>query len=168
MICDICGKNEAQVKLIAVIDGMRTERNLCMRCMEQQKQQLRSDGMQSMLSAIIARTRRDESGFGNVRCSHCGLSLEAFRKSSRLGCAQCYTDFKVQLRPLLQRLHGATRHTGRIPAMVDEETRITSELEQIRREMEVAVACEEFEQAAILRDKLRTMSAAMGEAKAHE
>ena len=166
MTCDACQKNEATVKLVAIIDGVKTERHLCASCMEKQKRQLRSEGMQSMLSAIISSARKTANQ-PSLRCSNCGLSYDEFRKTSRLGCAQCYDDFKVQLKPLLHRLHGSTQHVGRVPELVDEELKTSTKLDQLRREMEIAIACEDFEQAAILRDALRGLTAETEESGAH-
>lgn len=158
MICDACGKNEATVKLIAIIDGVKTERHLCNECVEKQKQQVRAQGMQSMLSAIISSARRPAVQNVGHRCSQCGLSYDEFKRTSRLGCAQCYKDFRPQLKPLLQHLHGGTHHVGRMPERVDEALKSKSRLDQLRRDMDIAVACEDFEQAAVLRDELRAMT----------
>lgn len=138
------------------------ERHLCGECVEKHKQQMRAEGMQSMLSAIISSARKATANSSTLRCSNCGLSYDEFRKTSRLGCAQCYHDFNAQLRPLLLRLHGRTQHAGRMPERVDAELKAQSRLEQLRREMEVAVACEDFEQAATLRDELRAITAKEG------
>lgn len=161
MICEVCNKNEATVKLIAIIDGVKTERHMCAECVEKQKRRVRAEGMQSMLSAIISSARKNQEG-SSLRCSGCGLSYDEFRKTSHLGCAQCYDDFRMQLRPLLIRLHGRTQHAGRMPEKVDETLRTSTELEQLRREMEVAIACEDFEQAAELRDRLRALTTCEG------
>lgn len=160
MICDACNKNEATVRLIAVIDGVKTERHLCGECVEKHKRQMRAEGMQNMLSAIIAGARSASVQQPGLKCSKCGLPYDAFRKTSRLGCAQCYEDFRTQLKPLLTRIHGRTDHMGRMPEHVDETLKHNSRLEKLRREMEVAVACEDFEQAAVLRDELRAMNTA--------
>lgn len=155
-MCDGCKQNEATVKVIAIINGEKTERHLCAECMEKQKRKARVEGMQSMLSAIITGAR--QSGLSSeLRCPQCGLSFDAFRKSSKLGCAHCYAAFRIQLHPLLMRLHGRTQHHGRIPERADSRLKQNAKLEQLRREMEIAVACEDFEQAAVLRDAIREM-----------
>ena len=160
MICDACNKNEATVKLIAIIDGVRTERHLCTACVEKHKRQMRAEGMQSMLSAIISGARRVGEQHSALKCDHCGITFDAFRKSSRLGCSHCYHAFRSRLKPLLARLHGRTVHEGRVPEHVSESVTAENRLERLRREMEVAVACEDFEHAAVLRDQLRSMTVA--------
>lgn len=162
MMCEACNEREATVKLIAIINGVKTERHLCGECVEKQKQRVRAEGMQSMLSAIISGARRSQDGQAGLKCSGCGLSYDEFRKTSRLGCAQCYKDFDAQLKPLLIRLHGSTHHAGRMPEHVDEPLREQSALDHLRREMEVAIACEDFEAAATLRDQMRALTPCEG------
>ncbi len=160
MFCDECKKNQATVRLVAIVDGKRTERNLCAACMAQKKLNLRADGVQSMLSAIWNSASRATARHPGLRCSRCGLEYDDFLKTSRLGCAQCYADFRAQLKPLLVRLNGRAKHAGRVPERADESIKAQSRMEQLRREMEFAVVCEDFEQAALLRDELRTLAAA--------
>ncbi len=159
MLCDDCKKNPATVRLIAIVDGNKTERNLCASCVARQKLQLRSDGVQSMLSAIISGAGKTTIKHPGLRCSACGMEYDDFLKTSRLGCAQCYQDFRAQLRPLLIRLHGRAQHAGRVPERVEDSLKALSRMEHLRREMDLAVACEDFEQAAALRDEMRMLAA---------
>lgn len=155
MLCDLCKKNTATVRLIAVMDGTRLERNLCASCVAKQRSQLRTEGVQSMLSAIIEGASRAPQRHPGLCCSACGMEYDDFLKTNRLGCMQCYLDFREQLRPMLLRLHGHAEHVGRVPEHVDGAQATVSHVERLRRQMEVAVAMEEFEQAAALRDALR-------------
>ncbi len=160
MLCDDCRKNPATVRLIAIVDGNKTERNLCAACVARQKLQLRTDSSQSMLSAIISGANRMTMKYPGLRCSACGMEYDDFLKTSRLGCAQCYQDFKAQLRPLLIRLHGRAQHAGRVPEHVNDSLKVLSRMEHLRREMDLAVACEDFEHAAVLRDEMRELASA--------
>lgn len=159
MLCDDCKKNEATVRLVAIVDGNKTERHLCPACMQKQKMQMRAEGVQSMLSAIWSGANKTTVRHPGLKCSRCGLRYDEFVKTSRLGCAQCYEDFRAQLRPLLIRLHGRGQHAGRVPERADDMLRAGSRMEQLRREMDIAIACEDFEQAALLRDELRALTA---------
>lgn len=160
MLCDDCGKNQATVRLVAVIDGNKTERHLCPACMQKHKLQMRAEGVQSMLSAIWSGVNRTIVKHPGLACPCCGLAYDEFVKTSRLGCAQCYEAFRAQLRPMLVRLHGRGQHAGRVPERADDSHKAGSRMEQLRREMDVAIACEDFEQAAVLRDELRALAAA--------
>lgn len=157
MICDECKKNQATVRLVALIDGNRTERNLCSACMLRQKLQIRTDGAQSVQSAMWSGANKTTVRHPNLRCPRCGMSYDEYAKAERVGCAYCYEEFRAPMRTTLQRVHGRAQHIGRVPACVDDLVRMKSRVEQLRREMDVAVACEDFEQAASLRDEIRAL-----------
>jgi protein arginine kinase activator len=94
----------------------------------------------------------------SMRCAFCSMSLADFRESGRLGCASCYTTFDQSLRALLRRVHGNAKHAGRQydappPDLLHEVTALGELRERLRR----AIAQEEFEQAAQLRDQIRGM-----------
>ncbi|MCL1964717.1 MAG: UvrB/UvrC motif-containing protein [Firmicutes bacterium] len=160
MLCDECNKNQATVKLIAIIEGNRTERNLCTACMAKQKGKMRAIGIQGMLSAIWNAANKAAMRHPGLACSRCGMEYDIFLRTGRLGCSQCYQDFRAELRPLLIRLHGHSQHAGHVPERIDEASKANSRVDRLRREMEIAVACEDFEQAALLRDELRALTMA--------
>jgi protein arginine kinase activator len=102
-------------------------------------------------------TTSDEQRVGRVQCPRCGLLYSAFRETGRLGCAECYVAFQFQLRPLLRRIHGDTRHKGKVPAR---DAQVPSRSRQIQRlfdELQRAVEREEFEKAAGIRDEIRRL-----------
>ena len=51
-----------------------------------------------------------------IKVCECGWTLQEFAKGSRLGCQKCYQTFCEELSPILQRFHGATQHTGKVPS----------------------------------------------------
>ncbi len=115
-----------------------------------------------------------------AQCPGCGLPFASFRQHGLLGCAICYTAFADQLGPLLDRAHdGATHHTGKMPRRIlpggaDAGTlapdapggapsppKPTIDLQdilhreaQLRKQLQSAIAAEQFERAACLRDEL--------------
>jgi protein arginine kinase activator len=88
-------------------------------------------------------------------CEGCGMAFGRFRKSGLLGCPDCYTAFEKQLESMIEGAHaGASTHVGRTPNRSDEVV----DLQRIRRklveELDQAVASEQYERAATLRDRL--------------
>jgi len=92
-------------------------------------------------------------------CPVCGISFFDFRKKGRLGCPHDYVCFSEQLGPLMMSIHGSETHTGKVPKRfkADDDTRLN--LIKYRRELEEAIAGEEYERASQLRDKIKEMSA---------
>jgi protein arginine kinase activator len=74
-----------------------------------------------------------------------------YRAGGRLGCPQDYRVFSAGLLPLLQRYHGATRHVGKAARRAEgAEHRL-----RLRTRLREAIAREDYEEAARLRDQLR-------------
>ncbi len=99
------------------------------------------------------------------RCPSCGSTYAEIRRTGVLGCAVCYTTFRMQIEGLLQRIHGAARHRGKAPAAafagsttaageVDAEA-AGRLLARLKSQLRVAVEMEAFEDAAALRDRIR-------------
>jgi len=92
-------------------------------------------------------------------CPVCGISFFDFRKKGRLGCPHDYVCFSEQLVPLITSIHGSEAHVGKAPkrCKTDDDTR--TNLIRYRRELEEAIAHEEYERASQLRDKIKEMEA---------
>lgn len=113
-------------------------------------------------------------------CPHCGLEFTAYAQSNLFGCADCYHTFAPQVAELVQRYHGATRHVGRVPGgltapvltvdaqqmdpiqlakLVAEQRRIAkhSARQSLTLALADAVAGEQYERAAALRDQLSAL-----------
>lgn len=74
-----------------------------------------------------------------------------------MGCDKCYAQFKDRLLPLLKRVQGNTRHSGKLPRRVGDGLRTKRELERLQEELERAVKAEEYEKAVVLRDKIKSI-----------
>ena len=91
------------------------------------------------------------------KCPSCHMRSSDFRKTSRLGCATCYRTFAGELAPILEDMHRGDRHTGKVPrnaAVIREE--------ELRLQLEEAVAAQRFEEAARIRDAIRELEAGSG------
>lgn len=158
MLCDQCRERDAVVHLTQIVDAEVTQLHLCEKCAAAKGIEttvaLPKHPLGDFLHAV--QQHGTPAAGDQVRCAYCQTSLRDFRASGRLGCAQCYTAFEGALRELLRRVHGAARHRGReyeAPAAGHEAT----ELEQLRERLQQAVAAEEFELAAALRDQIRAL-----------
>src|SRR5262249_31302095 len=89
-----------------------------------------------------------------LACPVCGIKYMEFRAEGRLGCPHDYEVFRAGLGPLLQRIHRAERHKGKVPRRRPPAGAVQSEVE-LRRRLRAAVEAESYEEAARLRDLLR-------------
>jgi protein arginine kinase activator len=168
MICGSCGEHESVVTLTQVVEGEARTIGLCGKCAAEKGVQIAAGSEPTPLGGFLsAMWKGQEPGapaeFAPTgRCPGCGASFADFRESGRLGCGTCYRTFEPSLRLLLRRYHGSTHHHGRRPALapepgaagpVETATLVASLKDQLR----LAVAAEDFERAAELRDRLREL-----------
>jgi len=100
----------------------------------------------------------DEAAALNQReCPVCGIKFVEFRNSGRLGCPHDYQEFREDLTPLLENIHGETRHVGKTPRRQPQNKQTQSELLQLRKQLQQAVTREAYEEAARLRDRIRKL-----------
>jgi protein arginine kinase activator len=90
-------------------------------------------------------------------CPSCGLAYAEFKAKGRLGCPACYAAFGPVLVPLLEKVHGAATHRGKTPERVKGVLASRRQLAEIEEQLSQAVANEEYEKAAQLRDRIREL-----------
>ena len=164
-ICDGCGQPGAVVHLTQVVNNETKTSHLCEKCAAQKGIQASITGTSSNLhlADFLAKMGGDDlplsgSPEEDAKCPFCGLSAADFREMGRLGCPQCYPTFENYLRSLLRRIHGGTHHVGKVylppdPSASEREKRLLA----LKKKLERAVAAEDFERAADLRDEIRTL-----------
>jgi len=166
MQCQICGKAPACVHYTEIVNDKMSELHVCEKCAEEKglhgvlgKDKLSISG--PLVWMMDSMTSTEEDKVGNVQCPVCGMRYSAFKETARLGCASCYEAFHSHLRPILRRVHGSTRHSGKSPTRDSTKYARRREIQELQDELEKAIQREEFELAAELRDKIRKMESAM-------
>jgi protein arginine kinase activator len=110
-------------------------------------------GLDAILKKLILKNVGELVGeVASWSCPECGLTFMEFRVGSRLGCPADYETFSAGLLPLLKRAHGASRHVGKMPRR---RHHAASKRLSLRARLRKAVAREDYETAATLRDQLR-------------
>lgn len=108
----------------------------------------------AVLFKLLQKTAQKSQQKTGLTCDRCGLSLNDFRQTGRVGCADCYTTFRAHLEPMLLGMHQATRHVGRGPGASAAETDLNEQITRLRERMDLAIREEDYEDAARLRDEL--------------
>lgn len=138
-----------------VQDGTAREVHVCAECAAQHG----LEGISPMeLSDFLfgVGTSRDEvrSPADDKRCPGCGFTGKDFKKTSRLGCMKCYETFADDVQPALVSMHRGDQHVGKVPA--SERKRYDAML--LEQQMAVAVQAQDFEAAALLRDRIKALN----------
>ena len=163
MLCDQCGENESIVHLTRIKDNKIVTSHLCEGCALEQGIEPGVTMADAPLTDFLAQTGKAhaESPAAVGPCAFCGMRLEQFKKTGRLGCSHCYVTFEPHLRNLLRRLHGNLQHVGKVYLPPDpSESERRDRLAGLRRKLDRAVENEDFEQAARLRDEIRNLETA--------
>lgn len=164
MICDHCGKNDAVIHLTQIVNNKMSTFHLCEPCAAAKGLEPGTSTASFPLTDFLAQMGKGSEGSSpapNGPCSFCGLTIEDFKKSGRVGCSHCYVTFETHLRGLLRRLHGGTQHLGKVYLPPDPtETELQDRLAGLRRKLDKAVASEDFERAAQIRDQIRALEGA--------
>lgn len=163
MLCEDCRKNDATVHLKQVINNQKIVMNLCPACAKRRgfSNPLKNipfplaDFLTSMVPSQLG---RPEADVAEQTCPTCGLTYDKFSKTGRLGCGNCFNAFRQTLADLLRRIHGSNLHRGKRQT----STAITAmdslkEEARLKEELKAAIANEDFERAAQVRDLLKDL-----------
>lgn len=164
--CQICGKR-ATMFLTQIVNGQVTDLVLCADCARKKglfdpqtltfSEKFFPEEFKKRVDNIVRELTEGTDLAAGLQAEHdvlthcpaCGFTLDIFRKTGRLGCPDCYTVFARELEAALP----AAADDGAEPAPADERRALEQQLRD-------AVAREDYERAAALRDRLRTLNPA--------
>ncbi len=163
MLCQSCGKNEAVFHYKSSINGNVTEQHLCRDCAAalgaEGVSAVPQDFFGSMLTDIFAPVLPGggvKHGAAAV-CPQCGSTARDIAGRGKIGCAKCWDVFSDMLLPHVRRIHGNVRHAGKIPGSAAAGLRTRHELEELKAQLKTAVDAQEYERAAVLRDRIKAL-----------
>ena len=158
MKCQKCAK-QATLHITEVLsDEQFEELHLCEECAHKYLYEPQQHKGGSKTAGLGHAEEGEEAAALNQReCPLCGIKFVEFRNTGRLGCPHDYQEFREELQPLLENIHGDTRHCGKTPRRLPHNKQTQSELIQLRKQMHQAVTREAYEEAAQLRDKIRQL-----------
>lgn len=171
MKCENCGKRDATVHLTEIKKGVKQEMHLCEPCASEKGLPGKAHfSISDLLAGITTASQGKKAGKEKeTQCPTCELTLSQFHSSGRFGCPDCYTTFRDDLLPLIEKIHDSSQHVGKVPARVSQEVSLQKELRHLQLELKRTIKREDYEKAAQIRDQIRTVeerikAAASGEA----
>ncbi|AKJ65342.1 UvrB/UvrC motif-containing protein [Kiritimatiella glycovorans] len=171
MKCEFCHQKEATIHLTQVVNGVVKKIHICESCAEKKGWDVQSP---ISITDILFGLGQGESAGGEeasppgggeeleLACPDCGMRRSDFKRIGRLGCPRCYDTFMGEIMSLINAMHHSNQHAGKIPARAGAAARRNAKLARLQKEIERAVAREEYEKAAELRDEVRALGSQEG------
>lgn len=155
MLCDECKKNQATYHSIKKINGVSTEKHLCHEChLKQVEREVGFSDIGELFSGF--KSFFDLPSHRNVaRCSACGTTADEFLETGFVGCPNCYSELSAVVMPVISKVQSDTKHTGKVPR--EKQSDAAGEYEKLRRQLDKALELEHYEQAAVIRDRMRSL-----------
>ena len=155
MLCEKCGKNPATVMYTQIINGHKETLNICSSCAS----------AESIFDNFGSLFGFSDHKIPTARtCPICKTTLAEFTRSGRAGCGQCYDAFRDHASAMLKKIHGTSVHNTQNeashkqnPVKKEEAQSPSNELSRLKAELSELIANENFEEAAVLRDKIRAI-----------
>jgi protein arginine kinase activator len=166
MLCSVCKKKPATVHLTQIVNDKMQKVDLCEDCAKDKGVNDPTGFMMAdMIFGVsapqeIAEPAAPAAKAAELACPKCGCAQSDFKKLGRFGCAHCYQVFSEGLEDLLKSMHKGTRHVGKVPGSQREAppaNDAADRLQQLSRQLEQAVAQEDYEMAAKLRDEIKAL-----------
>ncbi|MCL5069472.1 MAG: UvrB/UvrC motif-containing protein [Actinobacteria bacterium] len=172
MICDFCKSNEASIHLIKVTNNNVEKINLCMDCIKNYSFFSTEDFFTDLTKILskffeidikISAKEENDKLFENVsvndnkKCSFCNIDLNTIKSIGRVGCANCYNEFRDVLNPIVKTIHGSLEHKGKVPVKSSNDIKIEKEIRDLKYQLKEEVTVENFEVAAKLRDTIKKL-----------
>lgn len=172
MLCQNCGKNEANFRYTQIINGVKKELILCTEC----ARKLGVDNIEipinfnsflgDFFNDYAESTLLPSFSVNDVKCKTCKMTYDDFINTGMFGCSDCYNAFANPIDSLLKNLHGTSRHIGRgikskneniekvKPKKQSKDTK-QDKLQDLQKELDKAIKEERYEDAAKIRDKIK-------------
>jgi len=155
MKCDKCDK-PAVVHTTDISGGQKIEKHLCEDCAASEGITVKASmEISQLLEDFVLQTSRGKESV-QLKCDGCGMTFAEFSQQGLLGCPNDYDRFEKALLPLIGRAQeGATQHIGKAPRRTGGEQKKKMSLLRLRAELKGAIAAEDYELAARLRDRIK-------------
>lgn len=162
MICEKCKQNKATVHLTKVLNNNKVEMHLCEDCARKGNESIFENPftINNFLTGLLDSVQASPLKVDYIKattCSKCGMTYGRYKQVGRVGCSNCYNVFKDKLLPLIKNVHSSVEHTGKVPEKAGDRIKRIREITALKNQLKIVVDNEEYERAAVLRDRIRQL-----------
>ena len=168
MHCEECKKNKAVIHFTQIVNDETETKHLCQGCAAKKGLQASPPAalpLADFLSGIGGQIFSASAEATAAACSDCGSTFQDFRRTGKLGCAQCYMVFEREMRTLLRKIHGSHHHvgiSGEPRSLVAPASSPQARLRELRSRLKDAIDREAYELAATFRDQIALLESELG------
>ncbi len=156
--CQICKDENATIHLTEIEDGVKKEVHLCETCYKEKNLPgAKPPSINNLIKTFIEELEKPVEPEDETVCPVCGITFSEFQKTGLFGCPEDYTVFRDEILGLVEKIHGAVKHSGKIPKVILKDRTDADRLIMLRKELDEAVRNEMYERAAELRDDIRKL-----------
>lgn len=160
MKCEICGIREAVVFVQQVTSTRTIEMHLCLECARDRGISTSGANMEVSLDNLLSGLLQEASSSvspQNAACPVCGQTLNGLRRVKSAGCPECYTVFKSEIFSILKSSGLEGTYHGALPKKLAHFHSVLTDRMMLQSKMADAVAVEDYEKAAVYRDRLKSL-----------
>ena len=159
MKCEICHKREALIYIQQVMGKEKVEMHLCEQCAKERGIAAGGDRLELSLGSLLNDLlgSRETAHQKAAVCPGCQRTAEEFTKTQRMGCSECVKAFDAELRAIKEKVGEPAQHVGKFPRRLKAYKTYLVDIARLKRGLKEAIGREDYENAAVIRDKIREL-----------
>lgn len=158
MLCSNCNIKEANFHYKFIQNGNATEAHLCRECAEKLgyiKEHDQISVKTNFLGDLFSLPHFVHSPKESLTCPNCGTAFDKIRRTGFVGCDRCYDIFAGSIDSILSKIQPSTVHKGKLSGADGKKIERDNTLKNLKEELQRAILDENYEHAAVIRDKIK-------------
>ncbi|HPO50439.1 MAG TPA: UvrB/UvrC motif-containing protein [Spirochaetota bacterium] len=167
MKCDICNKRESTIHIKEIVNGESVgEINICLRCAAKRGFDLFEGNIETLIDEVVPEFNFDSKPISDAKykidynCPYCGNDFTDFIETLDAKCNKCYEVFDDIIENIIYEKNNSVEYKGKSPGGFDNSSRARSKLRDLRRKLKEYVNNEDYANAAVLRDQIKSIKEA--------
>ncbi len=165
MLCSNCSSREADFHYKYIKNGAAGEMHLCRQCAAELGYIKDSDPIfspTSFLGELLSIPHFVHAPKETRSCPQCGTAFDSIRRTGFVGCDKCYEVFSKSIDDILSKIQPATTHKGKLSGTQGKKIERDNTLKNLKEELQRAILDENYEHAAVIRDKIKAFESEEG------
>lgn len=166
MLCSNCSSKEASFYYKYIKNGVASEIHLCHDCAKELGYLKEAEPIfnpTSFLGELLSVPHFAGAPIDGHVCPDCNTTFDHIRRTGFVGCDKCYDAFAKPIDNILSKIQPSTVHKGKLSGQEGKKIERDNTLKNLKEELQRAILDENYEHAAIIRDKIKAFET--GEAK---